>query len=160
MGRDGREVPGLRWPRCLDYALRLSASHLNCLWPTIQVLSRGGPLESRQQAGCVSASEKSSFGLKPPGPIAYLTPEFPGQTHTWIWREIVHMREWGVDIRLFSTRRPDNESAARHAFAEQARNETVYLWPRSLGSIVAAVAWAARNTPSPFSSGSCDRADA
>jgi colanic acid/amylovoran biosynthesis glycosyltransferase len=98
----------------------------------------------------MSASEKSSFGLTPPGPIAYLTPEFPGQTHTWIWREIVHMREWGVDIRLFSTRPPDSESAARHAFADQARKETVYLWPRPIGSIVAALAWAALKRPRRF----------
>ena len=35
------------------------------------------------------------------------------------------MREWGVDIRLFSTRPPDDASAARHAFAEQARKRDV-----------------------------------
>jgi glycosyltransferase involved in cell wall biosynthesis len=82
-----------------------------------------------------------------PGPIAYLVPEFPGQTHTWIWREIVHLREWGVDIRLFSTRPPDSQTAARHAFAELARKETTYLWPRPMSSILAAVAWAALKRP-------------
>jgi glycosyltransferase involved in cell wall biosynthesis len=87
--------------------------------------------------------EASSSELTPPGPIAYLVPEFPGQTHTWIWREIVHMREWGVDVRLFSTRPPDSQTAARHAFADVARKETTYLWPRPVGSILAAVAWAA-----------------
>ena len=86
------------------------------------------------------------LSAEPPGPIAYLTPEFPGQTHTWIWREVTHMREWGVEIRLFSTRQPDDSSAARHGFAEQARNETFYLWPRSLRSIISAVAWAALTT--------------
>jgi glycosyltransferase involved in cell wall biosynthesis len=87
--------------------------------------------------------ESSSSELTARGPIAYLAPEFPGQTHTWIWREVVHMREWGVDIRLFSTQPPDDTSAARHAFAEQAREETVYLWPRPMRSVVADVTWAA-----------------
>lgn len=92
-------------------------------------------------------SEKTSPVLEPPGPIAYLIPEFPGQTHTWIWRELIHLREWGVDIRLFSTRPPGNETAARHAFAGAARKETTYLWPRPLRSILASVAWAAFKRP-------------
>jgi glycosyltransferase involved in cell wall biosynthesis len=79
--------------------------------------------------------------LAPPGPIAYLMPEFPGQTHVWFWREVIHMREWGIDLRLFSTRPPPEETAARHAFAERAREETTYLWPRPLTSILSAAAW-------------------
>jgi colanic acid/amylovoran biosynthesis glycosyltransferase len=98
----------------------------------------------------MSASPRSSSALEPPGPIAYLTPEFPGQTHTWIWREVEHMREWGVDIRLFSTQPPDDRSAARHAFAERARNEAFYLWPRPLRSVVAAVSWAGLTRPGRF----------
>ena len=98
----------------------------------------------------MTASEESPSGLEPPGPIAYLTPEFPGQTHTWIWREVVHMREWGVDIRLFSTRQPDDASAARHAFAEKAQDETVYLWPRPLRSIVVSGAWVVLTRPLRF----------
>ena len=38
--------------------------------------------------------------------IGYMTAEFPGQTHVWQWREIVHLREWGSSINIFSTRRP------------------------------------------------------
>ena len=48
--RDAREVPGRRWLRCLVYALRPSASHLKCLLPTNQVLSRRGSPETRQPA--------------------------------------------------------------------------------------------------------------
>ena len=118
-----------------------------CPWPTIQAVSVSGRLKAREPAVSAKVLETSSSGLTPPGPIGYLVPEFPGQTNTWIWREIVHMREWGVDIRLFSTRPPDSESAARHAFAEAARNETTYLWPRSVGSIVASVAWAVLTRP-------------
>jgi glycosyltransferase involved in cell wall biosynthesis len=84
----------------------------------------------------------TSQDATPIGPIAYMVPEFPGQTHTWIWREIVHMREWGVDIRLFSTRPPEPQTAARHAFAAQAREETTYVWPRPLRSLLATVVWA------------------
>jgi colanic acid/amylovoran biosynthesis glycosyltransferase len=91
----------------------------------------------------MSTHEPNSSDLRPPGPIAYLVPEFPGQTHTWIWREVAHMREWGVDIRLFSTRPPDDQTAARHAFAQPAREETTYLWPRPVSSLLAAVGWAA-----------------
>ena len=78
------------------------------------------------------------------GPIAYLVPEFPGQTHTWIWREIVHLREWGVEIQIFSTRPPDDQTAARHPYAEAARDETVYLWPQPLRAVAGAVAWVIR----------------
>ncbi len=59
--------------------------------------------------------------------IAYLIPEFPGQTHTWIWRELVWMRRWGADIRLVSTRPPPERDRARHAFAAAAE-ETTYLF--------------------------------
>jgi colanic acid/amylovoran biosynthesis glycosyltransferase len=81
--------------------------------------------------------------VAPPGPIGLLVPEFPGQTTTWIWREVEHLREWGVDIRFFSTQPPDEASAARHAFADEARKATFYLWPRPLGSVISAVAWGA-----------------
>jgi hypothetical protein len=59
--------------------------------------------------------------------IGYLIPEFPGQTHIWMWREICHMREWGTQIQMFSTKRPSPESQARHAFASSAAAETFYL---------------------------------
>ena len=51
------------------------------------------------------------------------------------------MREFGVDVRVFSTRPPPEETAARHAFAERAREETTYLWPRPFTSILSAAAW-------------------
>jgi glycosyltransferase involved in cell wall biosynthesis len=95
----------------------------------------------------MGTDEGKPSDVAPRGPIAYLLPEFPGQTHTWIWREIVHMREWGVDVRLFSTRPPDAQTAARHAFAAAARAETTYLWPRPVPSLLAAVAWAALTRP-------------
>ena len=62
-------------------------------------------------------------------PIGYVIPEWPGQTHLWIWREVSHLREFGATVRLFSTRRPPDRDKARHAFAPQAVSETTYLWP-------------------------------
>jgi glycosyltransferase involved in cell wall biosynthesis len=58
-------------------------------------------------------------------PIAYLIPEFPGQTHTWIWRELAWLRRWGADVRLVSTRPPPARDRAKHAWA--AAGETFYL---------------------------------
>ncbi len=60
--------------------------------------------------------------------IGYLIPEFPGQTHVWIWREICHMREWGTQIDIFSTQRPASDIKARHDFADDAEQQTYYLW--------------------------------
>ena len=77
-----------------------------------------------------------------PFTVGYLIPEFPGQTHIWMWREIVHLKEWGVGIELFSTRRPGEQVRARHAFAEKAARETCYLWPASAGALVGALLWA------------------
>ena len=79
--------------------------------------------------------------------IGYLLPEFPGQTHIWMWREIVHLREWGERICLFSTRRPTPDVRARHAFADDAQKETIYLWPQPLFQLLAALVWTAVMRP-------------
>lgn len=82
-----------------------------------------------------------------PVKIAYLIPEFPGQTHIWMWREIVWMRRWGVDLHLFSTRRPNDRDRARHGFAEAAAAETFYLWPPKPADLAGAVSWAMTHHP-------------
>ncbi len=82
--------------------------------------------------------------------LGYIIPEFPGQTHVWMWREIVHMREDGAHITIFSTQAPPERDRARHAFAESAQRETVYLWPRALVEYVGAIAWASATRPSGF----------
>lgn len=73
--------------------------------------------------------------------IGYIIPEFPGQTHIWMWREISQMRAWGVPITLFSTRRPTPDTRARHAFAEAAEREAIYLWPSPPIAVISAAAW-------------------
>ena len=60
--------------------------------------------------------------------IGYLVPEFPGQTHTWIWRDRRALEELGVEADLVSTRRP---KLIVHAWAEQAQKLTHYLVPLS-----------------------------
>ena len=70
------------------------------------------------------------------GKVGYVIPEWPGQTHLWIWREVCHLREFGVGVRLFSTRRPPERDKARHAFADEAIAQTTYLWPIGAGKIV------------------------
>ncbi len=72
--------------------------------------------------------------------IGYLIPEFPGQTHIWMWREICHMREWGMSIHVFSTKRPSPDIKARHGFAK-AEDETYYLWKPSFLEIIKAILW-------------------
>lgn len=79
--------------------------------------------------------------------LAYLVPEFPGQTHVWIWREMVHMKAWGVRTQVFSTRPPTERDRARHAFAKEATDATSYLWPAAWGETVGALAWAAFSRP-------------
>jgi colanic acid/amylovoran biosynthesis glycosyltransferase len=51
--------------------------------------------------------------------IGYMVPEFPGQTHIMFWREILALREHGIDVALVSTRRP-NSAIVSHSWANQA----------------------------------------
>jgi colanic acid/amylovoran biosynthesis glycosyltransferase len=65
--------------------------------------------------------------------IGYLVPEFPGQTHTWIWRDRRALEELGIEADLVSTRRP--KVACQHDWAEQAQSLTHYLMPLSLADV-------------------------
>jgi glycosyltransferase involved in cell wall biosynthesis len=67
--------------------------------------------------------------------LAVLIPEWPGQTHVWMWREFVELRKHGFDPCFFSTRRPPPRDAARHAFAAEAEAATEYLWPMGMESV-------------------------
>ena len=79
--------------------------------------------------------------------IGYMTAEFPGQTYIWVWREIVHLREWGSSIKIFSTRHPSTRDRARHAFAPGAEAETTYLWPMEPARILGVLFWALMTRP-------------
>ncbi len=65
--------------------------------------------------------------------IGYLVPEFPGQTHTWIWRDRRALEELGIEVDLVSTRRP--KLTAQHGWAAGAEKVTRYLVPLSLRDV-------------------------
>ena len=44
--------------------------------------------------------------------IAVFVPEWPGQTHTWVWREAKALRDQGLGVFFVSTRRPPARDAA------------------------------------------------
>ena len=58
--------------------------------------------------------------------IAYLVPEFPGQTHIFFWRELEALSKIGVDARVVSTRRPPRPIIS-HTWANKAEANTFYL---------------------------------
>jgi len=68
--------------------------------------------------------------LKKARRIAYLIPEYPGQTHTFFWRELQAIRALGVQVQVFSTRKPPAKIIS-HDWAAQAVAETTYLFPPS-----------------------------
>lgn len=80
--------------------------------------------------------------------VGYLMPEWPGQTHVWAWREICHLRELGLDITIFSTRKP--RTLGKHGFSSAAQAETRYLWPLSIYEILSSLIWAIVNHPKGF----------
>lgn len=63
--------------------------------------------------------------------IAYIVPEFPGQTHNFFWREVEDLRQLGVDVELISTRLP-SRSLMSTAWGSVARTRTTYLHPLSI----------------------------
>ena len=61
--------------------------------------------------------------------VAHFIPEWPQHSQLWFWREVNCLRQMGLEVTIFSTRRPNPQDRARHAFAEQGQREAVYLWP-------------------------------
>jgi len=58
--------------------------------------------------------------------LGYFVPQFPGQTHIFFWREIRELEKRGVDVALFSTRKPAQGLIA-HAWSDEAMARTEYL---------------------------------
>lgn len=69
--------------------------------------------------------------------IGYLIPEFPGQTHSFFWREMQALQELGVKPDVVSTRRPGAGIAA-HEWSITAAARTTYLFPLSFSLALAA----------------------
>lgn len=70
--------------------------------------------------------------------IAYLAPEFPGQTHVFLWREIRALAELGIHCELVSTRRPP-QGIVSHSWALEAQVNTTYLAPLRMSSLAASL---------------------
>lgn len=69
--------------------------------------------------------------------IGFFIPEFPGQTHIFLWRERQALAELGIDAGLISTR-PPPRAIASHDWAAKAQAETIYLTPLSVTDILSA----------------------
>jgi colanic acid/amylovoran biosynthesis glycosyltransferase len=78
--------------------------------------------------------------------IAYLIPEFPGQTHIFFWRERVALSKIGIATSLVSTRRPLN-ALMSHDWAANAAAETFYLADIRLREIIEIVGVSIRLGP-------------
>ena len=61
-----------------------------------------------------------------PGKLGYLVPQFPGQTHTFFWREIIELERRGIEPVLFSTR-PPHPGLISHRWSGAAAARTDYL---------------------------------
>jgi glycosyltransferase involved in cell wall biosynthesis len=70
--------------------------------------------------------------------IAYLIPEFPGQTHIFFWREMHSLKCLGVEVALVSTRRPA-KNIVSHVWAREAMLRTHYLFPLTVPMLLGGV---------------------
>lgn len=62
--------------------------------------------------------------------IGYFIPEFPGQTHIFLWREISALESMGIEIDIVSTKRPLSKIMS-HTWSLEAQQRTTYLFPPS-----------------------------
>ncbi len=66
--------------------------------------------------------------------IGFFIPEFPGQTHIFLWRERQALAELGIEAELISTR-PPPRAIASHSWAAEAQARTRYLIPLGSGGL-------------------------
>ncbi len=81
-------------------------------------------------------------------PIAYLNSEYPSLSHTFIEREVRHLRDLGVDVRTFSVRRVSAKSAPGETNAAAAA-ATVALQDGTLSTVMSMLV-AAATRPAGF----------
>jgi glycosyltransferase involved in cell wall biosynthesis len=73
-----------------------------------------------------------------PRKLAYLVPQFPGQTHIFFWREIQHLERMGIEVHLFSTM-PPPPGLISHSWSQEAMDRTTYLGTRSVLALLSAL---------------------
>jgi glycosyltransferase involved in cell wall biosynthesis len=75
-----------------------------------------------------------------------MVPEFPGQTHIWIWRDMHFLEQFGAGLFVISTRRPPPQLVT-HAWSPEAIARTHYLFPMSSSAALKAIGEALRSGP-------------
>ncbi|MCC0176146.1 glycosyltransferase family 4 protein [Waterburya agarophytonicola K14] len=70
--------------------------------------------------------------------LGYLLPEFPGQTHTFFWREIKALESKNIEVDIVSTKRPSSEIMS-HTWSSEAESRTTYLFPPTTTLLIKAV---------------------
>lgn len=78
--------------------------------------------------------QEMNFMLKQSAPIAYITELYPSLTQTFVYREVLALRERGVPIRTFSVW--PSEPANLSAEAVPLTEETFYIFPISRVSLI------------------------
>lgn len=92
---------------------------------------------SNGQNSSLWQSRKSAAGMH----IGFLTPEFPGQTHAFIWRERQILIDAGVKVDMVSTRLPPSQIMCQ-LWAKEAEAITAYLLPWRIQDIgIIAIEW-------------------
>ncbi|MFT4014728.1 MAG: hypothetical protein QM682_15305 [Paracoccus sp. (in: a-proteobacteria)] len=76
--------------------------------------------------------------------IGFFIPEFPGQTHIFLWRERQALAELGAEAEPISTRPPPRKVAS-HSWTAEARERTRYLTPVGAAGLAGAAAEMLRN---------------
>jgi len=91
----------------------------------------------------------SDPGVSGTARVAYLIPEFPGQTHILFWRELRELSRLGVHAELVSTRRPE-ASVVCHEWSREAIKKTVYLFPPGFLSLIGGLGAVVRAGPAAW----------
>ena len=68
--------------------------------------------------------------------IGYSTGSYPAVSHTFIQREVAHLRRMGLDIETFGVRRPDDKEIVGEEQVRE-RERTHYLLPTSVQTLLA-----------------------
>lgn len=89
--------------------------------PHFRTKTTGFPCQSRP-----NGVKRGKRHMAEPQNIAYLVPQFPGQTHIFFWREIRALEAMGAGVHLFSTRLPP-PGLISHDWSAEAIARTEYL---------------------------------
>ena len=78
--------------------------------------------------------------------LGFFVPEFPGQTHIWIWRDMHFLEQFGVELFLISTRRPP-PLLVTHTWSPEVMRRTHYLYPIPIRAMFASLWEVLRRPP-------------